>query len=58
MSVSPQNASEGPKSGWGDEVGPRPSADSTPKMRFAGLRERDRATAHPAVPRVRRHTRF
>jgi len=35
-----QNASKGPKSGWGDEVGPRPAANSTPEMRFAGLRER------------------
>ncbi|MCX6552290.1 MAG: hypothetical protein NTY02_15030 [Acidobacteria bacterium] len=39
VGVSLQNASQGPKSAWGDEVGPRASADGTPEMRFAGLRE-------------------
>jgi len=29
-------------------LGPHASADRTPEMRFAGLRERDRATANPA----------
>ena len=29
--VSPQIASKGPDSGWGDEVGPRPSADQHPE---------------------------
>ncbi|MCX6551704.1 MAG: hypothetical protein NTY02_12000, partial [Acidobacteria bacterium] len=36
-SDSLQNALEGPKSAWGDEVGPRAAADSTLEMRFAGL---------------------
>ena len=30
------NASKGPKSAWGDVVGPRASADSTPEMRLSG----------------------
>jgi len=36
MSESGKNASKGPKSTWGDEVGPRVAADGTPERRFSG----------------------
>jgi hypothetical protein len=47
IGVSSQNAAQGPKAAWGDEVGPRAAADSTLKLRFAGLCEWGRERESP-----------
>ena len=51
---SSQNASQGPKPAWGDEVGPRAAADGTPEMRFVGLRERAGERDLPVAATLRR----
>jgi hypothetical protein len=38
--IKPETVSKAPKSAWGDEVGPRASADGSPETRFPARRSR------------------